>query len=145
MTLKLGMQHQVLEFYQVCSNDDPGWPWPFFTAMSNAPLCVYMGTYFNSRFPRNYWSLWSDSWHIKSTKWVHEDLWVPKVEVIHWPFSKVTQISNISFKYQFDGADQNFEAKFHVEPPWEREAEICSDGPGHMTKIAAMPVYGKNL
>ena len=24
MTLKLGMQHRVLEYYQVCSNDDPG-------------------------------------------------------------------------------------------------------------------------
>ena len=23
MTLKLGMQHRVLEYYQVCSNDDP--------------------------------------------------------------------------------------------------------------------------
>ena len=24
MTLNLGMHHQVLEYYQVCSNDDPG-------------------------------------------------------------------------------------------------------------------------
>ena len=24
MTLKLGMQHRVLEYYQVCSNDDCG-------------------------------------------------------------------------------------------------------------------------
>ena len=24
MALELSMQHQVLEFYQVCSNDDPG-------------------------------------------------------------------------------------------------------------------------
>ena len=24
MTLKLGMQHRVLEYYQICSNDDPG-------------------------------------------------------------------------------------------------------------------------
>ena len=24
MTLKLGMQHQGLEYYQVCLNDDPG-------------------------------------------------------------------------------------------------------------------------
>ena len=23
MTLKLGMQHRVLEYYQICSNDDP--------------------------------------------------------------------------------------------------------------------------
>ena len=28
MTFKLGMQHRVLEYYQVCSNDDPGLTMP---------------------------------------------------------------------------------------------------------------------
>ena len=23
--------------------------------------------------------------------------------------------------------------------------KVCSNGPGHMTKVAAMPIYGKNL
>ena len=36
-------------------------------------------------------------------------------------------------------------AKFYVEPPWERETKVCINGPGHMTKMAAMPIYGKNL
>ena len=35
MTLKLGMQHWVLEYYQVCSNDDPGLTLTYFTARSN--------------------------------------------------------------------------------------------------------------
>ena len=35
MTLKLGMQHWVLEYYQVCSNDDPGLTLTYFTAGSN--------------------------------------------------------------------------------------------------------------
>ena len=35
MTLKLDMQHRVLEYYQVCSNDDPGLTLTYFTAMSN--------------------------------------------------------------------------------------------------------------
>ena len=35
MTLKLGMQHWVLEYYQVCSNDDPGLTMTYFTARSN--------------------------------------------------------------------------------------------------------------
>ena len=35
MTLKLGMQHRVLEYYQVCSNDDPGLTATYFTARSN--------------------------------------------------------------------------------------------------------------
>ena len=36
-------------------------------------------------------------------------------------------------------------AKFYVEPPWEGGTKVCSNGPGHMTKMAAMPIYGKNL
>ena len=35
MTLKLCMQHRVLEYYQVCSNDDPGLTLTYFTARSN--------------------------------------------------------------------------------------------------------------
>ena len=35
MTLKLGMQHQVLEYYQVNSNDDPGLTLTYFMARSN--------------------------------------------------------------------------------------------------------------
>ena len=35
MTLKLGMQHRLLEYFQVCSNDDPGLTLTYFTARSN--------------------------------------------------------------------------------------------------------------
>ena len=37
------------------------------------------------------------------------------------------------------------EAKFHVDHPWDGGTKICSNGPGHMTKMAAMPIYGKNI
>ena len=36
-------------------------------------------------------------------------------------------------------------AKFYVEPPWEGGTKVDINGPGHMTKLAAMPIYGKNL
>ena len=35
MTLNLGMHHRMLEYYQVCSNDDPGLNLTYFTARSN--------------------------------------------------------------------------------------------------------------
>ena len=35
MTLSLGMHHRVLEYYQVCSNDDPGLTLTYFTARLN--------------------------------------------------------------------------------------------------------------
>ena len=37
------------------------------------------------------------------------------------------------------------EAKFHVEPPWGEGMKVYSNGPGHMTNMATMPIYGKNL
>ena len=37
------------------------------------------------------------------------------------------------------------QAKFYVESPWEGETKVYINGPGHMTKVAAMPIYGKNL
>ena len=37
------------------------------------------------------------------------------------------------------------EAKFHLEPPWDGGTKVCSNGPGHLTKMAAMPIYSKIL
>ena len=51
------------------------------------------------------------------------------------PFSKVF----------FSETARSIEAKFYVEPPWEGGTKIYINGPGHMTKMAAMPIYGKNL
>ena len=36
-------------------------------------------------------------------------------------------------------------AKFYVKSPWEGGTKVYINGPGHMTKMAAMPIYGKNL
>ena len=35
MTMKVGMQHRMLEYYIVCSNDDTGLTFTYFTARSN--------------------------------------------------------------------------------------------------------------
>ena len=37
------------------------------------------------------------------------------------------------------------EAKFHLEPPRDGGTNICSNAPGHMTKMTAMPIYVKKL
>ena len=34
---------------------------------------------------------------------------------------------------------------FHMELPWDEGKKACSNGPGHMTKMAAILKYGKNL
>ena len=35
--------------------------------------------------------------------------------------------------------------KFHRQPPGPLGQKTCSNGPGHVTNMAAMPLYGKNL
>ena len=37
------------------------------------------------------------------------------------------------------------EANFHMDPPWDGGMNVCSNDPGHMTKMATMPIYGKNI
>ena len=37
------------------------------------------------------------------------------------------------------------EAKFYVEPLWIGGTKVPSNGYGHMTKIAVMPIYGKTF
>ena len=43
MTFKLGMQHQVFEYYQVGSNDDPGLTMTNLQQGQIGPLCFYVG------------------------------------------------------------------------------------------------------
>ena len=42
MTSKVVMQHRVLEYYQVCSNDDPGLTLTYFTARSNLTPYIFV-------------------------------------------------------------------------------------------------------
>ena len=51
------------------------------------------------------------------------------------PFSKVFSSENA----------WPIKAKFYVEPPWEGGMKVYINGPGQMTKMAAMPIYGKTL
>ena len=60
---------------------------------------------------------------MQSTIWVHESLWVPKVKVIHWPWSKSFRF-NI-FKLLFLNNHWPIEAKFYVESPWHDFGWLC--------------------
>ena len=37
------------------------------------------------------------------------------------------------------------EAKLYIEPPWDGRMQVYTTGPSHVTKMAVMPIYGKNL
>ena len=69
-------------------------------------------------------------------------------EPIVYPWSSVrrpsvvrrSQCSNIFFSE----TAWPIKAKFYVEPPWVGGTKFCSRHVGHMTKMAATPIYGKN-
>ena len=45
----------------------------------------------------------------------------------------------------FLGTARLIETKFQMEPPWDGETKKCSNGPGHLTNMVDIPIYGKNL
>ena len=49
---------------------------------------------------------------------------------------------NILKRFSLETA-RPIEAKFYVEPPWDERMKANTNGLCHMTKMAAMPIYGK--
>ena len=58
----------------------------------------------------------------------------PSVVIRHPPFSKI-------FFSQTAGL---IKAKFCMEPQWVGGKKVCLRSLGHLTKMAATPIYGKN-
>ena len=144
MALKVGMQHCVLEDFQVCSNDDPGMTLTYFTAKSN--LAPYAFVWWKGKtmdFFRNYCSLWNKSSQMQST---NEHM---KLYEYQWSGSFTDfgpNHSDLIFLNFFSSITTwPIEVKFYVTSPWDEGAKDCSNCLGHMIKMATMPIYGKTL
>ena len=70
-------------------------------------------------------------------------MWILKVKIIQWQIQGHTDSTFANF---FSLAPARLiEAKFHVKPPSDGGKKSCSNGPGPLTNMATMPIYGKNL
>ena len=58
--------------------------------------------------------------------------------------SSVAHPSVHNFKHLLLRTACPIKAKFYMEPPWVGVTNDCSRHLGHMTKMAATPIYGKN-
>ena len=68
-----------------------------------------------------------------------------KVKVDLWPFSLGPSYwSPNILKYSFSQTIGPIELKFHVKTSYDKLAKIYAKYFGHMTKMAATPIYGKN-
>ena len=133
----------MLKYYQVCSNDDPGLTLTYFTTKSNLVPYAFV-------------------WEKVKTMDFSETIVVYDIKV-----GICSQLNEYMKLYEYqrsrslidlgpnpsDSTFLNFfssitnkpiEAKFHMESPWDEGTKVCSNGPGHMTKMAIMPVYRKN-
>ena len=87
-------------------------------------ISLYKNGIFSSPEPLGSWWVYSTGWHLLSICMC----------------VCMSTFSNISSENTGP-----IEANFHVEPPWDGEMKVCSNDPGHMTKMAAMPIYVKNM
>ena len=134
MTLKLGMHHRVLKFYDVCSNDDPeltltflrqGQIWSLMvlygekgkTINFSESIIVYDVKFGRYSYLNEYMNL---SQYQRSRSFID-----------HGPRSlRFTFLNFFSL-----GTARPIEAKFHVAPSWDGELKVCSNGPGHIRDI----------
>ena len=123
------------------------WHWvdldPFYAKVKFCHIGFCMGKSENHWFFGNYCSLRSQSCLKHLAKWVNEVERVSKVKVILWPWSKVTQISML--KLIFSKSVLRFGTKAHMKAWGRKGMKIYTNELGHMTNIAAMPIYGKYL
>ena len=123
------------------------WPWvdldPFYAKVKFGHIGFCMGKSENYLFFGNSCSLGSQICLKHLAKWVNEVEWVSKVKVILWPWSKVTQISKL--KLVFSKTTGRFGTKVHMKAWGRMGMKIYTSELGHMTNMATMPIYGKNL
>ena len=124
MTLKVGMQHWVLEYYQVCSNDDLGLTITYFTTRSNLVLYAF-------EWKKGKTVDFSDSIVVCDIKFGRCSQL--KVKVIHWPSSKVTQSQHFQTSFPYKPLGQfkpNFMWSLHGRREWKWVQMVYVTWPG---------------
>ena len=81
---------------------------------------------------------------MRSTKSVHERFLNIKGHGHSLTFDEGYSDSTFSNLFSLETA-RPIEAKFYMEPPWDKRMNINKNGLGHLTKMTAMSIYGKNL
>ena len=79
-----------------------------------------------------------------SRRLIGELIIYPWLGVRRRPSSSVRRRPSTFSNIFFSKTARPIKAKFYVEPPWVGETKVCSRHLGHMTKMAATPIYGKN-
>ena len=144
MTMKVGMQHKVLEYYEFVQMMTLEWPWPILRqGQIWSPMLLYGK---------------------KVKQWIFLEI----IVVYDIKVGRCSQVNEYMKFHEYqrsrsfidlgpnhsDSIFLNFfssittwptEAKFYVESPWDEGTKASSNCVGRMTKMATMPIYGKIL
>ena len=129
MTLKVGMQHRVFEYYQFYSNDAPGLTLTYFTARSN--LVPYAFVWKKGKTMDFSETIVVYDIKVNRCSLLNENMKLYEFQRWRSFIDLGPNLSDSIFLNFFSSITSRLiEAKFHE---------------GHMTKMATMPIYGKNL
>ena len=123
MTLKVGMQHWVLKYYQVCSSDDPGMTLTYCMARTNLVLYAFV----REKVIQLYNVFFSET-----------------IVVYDIKIGRCSQLNEYMKLYEYQRSIIHstitwpFAAKFYVESPWDEGTKAFSNCLGHMTKMATI-------
>ena len=153
MTLKLCMRHYSFEYYQVCSNDDPGLTLAYFTARSNlVPFVLYVYA-----CPSNSNDL--ECIKMGTTKprcirfFMGAAILFKKAYVVSKASLRCYRQADVNIDQCEGHSDSTFsnffsskntrllDAEFHMEPPWDVGMKLCSNVLGHMPKLVSRSIY----
>ena len=93
------------------------------------------------------WSDWVDVQADPNLRWAHM-LFLAHLSrrLIWWAYRIGRPLSSVVVVVHFSSeTTESIKVKFHMALLWDGWTKICPNVPGHMTTMAAMPMYGKNL
>ena len=156
---KLGVRHQWLKYSNVYINHDPVMTLTKFMARSTWVACASeLGKLLKCHLKEKANRKLANGQNIEDSekrKWP-KGLSAPALELNTIIFKHVywymQLISGERLQDHWSSGSKIFssetawpiKAKFYMKHLWEGGTNVCINNPGHMTKMAAMPIYGKN-
>ena len=138
MILKLGMKHQAMELYKVYINHDPEMTLTYFMARSTKVPYAFK---WDRLLKYDLKGKTCMNWRFKILK----RIWTSGVGlplpqgIIH------IHVYNHNIQRSSSLKPLGQSVKFHRKHLYEGGTNLIINKPGHMTKMVAMPIYGKNL
>ena len=135
-SLKHGIQHRTLKYYQVCSNDDPRLTFDLFMQRSNlVPYAFIWETVYKVKVDMN----------CKLNEYLKICMCLRSRSFFDLGPRSLRFCRHQHFQTSSSQKPLGQSVKFCIDSPWDGGRKFHSNYCGHMTKMSAMLIYGKNF